>query len=168
MITELHLYLVSILFWSLTFCIHSLSILIPFFKPGACSRRPRAPGFLKLIWSHVGMCVYVSVCLCVHPWTGFITNGVILCDIGHIWLVKQVSRLFPAFNYFIWHLPSIKMDGHGHINTACRECMLKKTKVMWYYVGTKGLPERWSASFIKWVGKCLVTHLKDGQLSASQ
>ena len=25
-----------------------------------------------------------------------------------------------------------RMDGHGHINTACRECLSKKTMVMQY------------------------------------
>ena len=40
------------------------------------------------------------------------------------------------------------MDGRGHFNTARRERLPKKTKVMWYYVATKGLPEIWSALFI--------------------
>ena len=42
-----------------------------------------------------------------------------------------------------------KMDGHGHINTACHERLPKKTKVTRNYEATKGLPERQSASFIK-------------------
>ena len=44
-------------------------------------------------------------------------------------LVKQVSQLFPAFNYFIMTFTIDKMDGHGHINTARRERLPKKTKV---------------------------------------
>ena len=46
-------------------------------------------------------------------------------------LVKQVSWLFPAFNYFMT-LAIDKMDGGGHINIAHREHLPKKTKVMWY------------------------------------
>ena len=45
------------------------------------------------------------------------------------------------------------MDGRGHINTAHRERLPKKTKVMWCYVATKGLPEKRSASFIKVSGR---------------
>ena len=36
------------------------------FKPGACSQRPHAPGFLKLLWFACRYaCVCVSVCLSV-------------------------------------------------------------------------------------------------------
>ena len=56
--------------------------------------------------SRVGMCVYV----CPPP-RPLITSGVIWCDIGRVPLVKQVLRLFPAFNYFVRHLPSIKWMG---------------------------------------------------------
>ena len=61
----------------------------------------RTPGFLKLIWlprQYVCVCVWMSVCL---PPKVLITSGVIWCDIGCMRLVKQVSWLFPAFNYFI-------------------------------------------------------------------
>ena len=34
------------------------------FKPGARGLRPRAPGFLKLLWS---TCRYACVCVCVRP-----------------------------------------------------------------------------------------------------
>ena len=62
-----------------------------------------------------------------------------------------------------------KMDGHGHINTARRERLPKKTKVTQYYVATKGRSERHSTSFLKVrVGKCVATHLKEGQPLASQ
>ena len=54
--------------------------------------------------SHIGMCGCVSVC---PPPRTLLTSGVIWCDIGRVRLVKQISRLFPAFNYFIWHLPLI-------------------------------------------------------------
>ena len=73
-------------------------------KPGAC-----APGSWNCFGSHVGMCVCVSVC--VSAPRALITSGVIWCDIGRLRLVKQVSQLFPAFNYFIRHLPSIKWMG---------------------------------------------------------
>ena len=62
------------------------------------------------------VCVCVCVCVCVHvsvcpPPRPLITSGVIWCDIGRVQLVKQVLRLFPAFNYFIQHSPSIKWMG---------------------------------------------------------
>ena len=41
-----------------------------------------------------------------------------------------------------------KMDGRGHINIVRRERLPKKTKMMWYYVATKGLRERRSILFI--------------------
>ena len=47
-----------------------------------------------------------------------------------------------------------KMDGCGHINTACHERLPKKIKVTWYMVlAMKRLPKRWSASFIKVSGR---------------
>ena len=42
-----------------------------------------------------------------------------------------------------------RMDGRGHINTAHRERLSKKTKVL----AIKGLLERQSASFIKVSGQ---------------
>ena len=84
-------------------------------KPGARGRRPRAPGFLKLLWfARRYVCVCMCVCVCVSvcpPPRPLITSDVIWCDIGRVRLVKQVLRLFPAFNYFIRHLPSIKWMG---------------------------------------------------------
>ena len=41
------------------------------------------------------------------------------------------------------------LDGHGHINTARHERLLKKTKAL----ATKGLPERRSALFMKVIGQ---------------
>ena len=46
-----------------------------------------------------------------------------------------------------------KIDGHSHINTARRERLPKKTNLTRYYVATKGLPKRWSISFIKVSGR---------------
>ena len=73
--------------------------------------------------SHVGMCVYVSVYVCPSL-RALIISGRIWCDIGLVRLVKQVSPLFPAFNYFVWHLPSIKWMGVAiltqHIVNACQ------------------------------------------------
>ena len=60
---------------------------------------PRAPGFLKLFW-FARQYVCVSLSVCPPPWA-LITSGMIWCDIDHMRLVKQVLRLFPAFNYFI-------------------------------------------------------------------
>ena len=33
-----------------------------------------------------------------------------------------------------------KLNGHGLSNTACHECVPKKTKVTWYVLATEGLP----------------------------
>ena len=73
------------------------------------------------------------MCVCVHPPPrALLTSGMIWCDIGHMRLVKQVSQIFPAFNYF-YITPTVdKMDGRGHINTADREHLPKKTKVTLY------------------------------------
>ena len=58
--------------------------------------------FLEIALVHalvcVCVCMRVSACL---PLRELLTSGVIWCDIGHVRLVKQVSWLFPAFNYFI-------------------------------------------------------------------
>ena len=90
------------------------------FKPGTRGQRPHAPGFLKLLW-FARRYACVSVC---PPQGPLITSGVIWCDIGHVWLVKQVLQLFPAFNYFIWHFPSIKWMGVAiltqHVVNACQ------------------------------------------------
>ena len=52
-----------------------------------------------------------------------------------------------------------KMDGCGLINAACHEFLPKED---WgdVVLATEGLYERQSTSFIKWVGECVVTHLK--------
>ena len=106
-------------------------------------QRSHSPGFLKLLWF---ACRYV--CVCPSPRT-LITSGVIWCDIGCVRLVEQVSWLFPAFNYFILHLPSIKWMGVAilaqHVVNSCQR------KLRW---ATEGLPERWSTSFIK-VSGCM-------------
>ena len=91
------------------------------------------------------MCVCLSVCVSASE---AINNQ--WCDIDRVWLVKQVLRLFPLLHMAF----SIdKMDGRGHFNTAHRERLPKKTKVMWYVLATKGLPKRQSPSFIKVSGQ---------------
>ena len=100
--------------WGLT----TIIIIFPVFKPGTHGQRLHAPGFLKLLWF---TCRYV----CVHPPPRvLISSGVIWCDIRHVQLVKQVSWLFPAFYYFIWHLQSIKWMGVAiltqHVMNACQ------------------------------------------------
>ena len=78
------------------------------------------------------------VCVCVSAPEGINNSGMILCDIGSVRLVKHVSWLFPAFNYFIRMTLTIdKMDGCGHINTACHERLPKKTEVTWYCTSYK-------------------------------
>ena len=90
---------------------------------GTRNQRPCAPGFLKLLWSAYR---YACVCLvvCASAPRPLITGGVIWCDIDHVQFVKQVLQLFPAFNYFIQHLPSIKWMGvtilTQHVVNACQ------------------------------------------------
>ena len=82
-------------------------------------------GLTRLVsWNYfVRALVCVCVCVCPPP-RALITSGVIWCDIGNVRLVKQVSLLFPAFNYFIWHLPLInRMDVAiltQHVVSACQ------------------------------------------------
>ena len=76
------------------------------------------PGFLKLLWlAHRYVCVSL-------PPRPLITSGMIWCDIDRVWLGKQVLRPFPAFNYFIRLLLSIKWMGVGilsqHMMNACQ------------------------------------------------
>ena len=84
----------------------SYFVMLNIFKPGAHGQRPRAPGFLKLLL----ISLHVVMCVCP-PTRLLITSGVIWCDLHCVWLVKQVLWLYPAFNYFIRHLPSIKWMG---------------------------------------------------------
>ena len=71
--------------------------------------RTSAPGFLKLLWSACRYaCVCVCVCVCVSA-PKAINNQ--WHDIDRVQLVKQVLWLFPAFNYFIQQLSSIKWMG---------------------------------------------------------
>ena len=100
--------------------VSSTSILTLIFKPCAWP----SPGFLKLLWF---VCWYVCVCVCVSvcpPPRPLITSGVMWCDIDRVRLVKPVLRLFPAFNYFIQRLPSIKWMGMAiltqHIVNSCQ------------------------------------------------
>ena len=75
------------------------SSMMAVFKPGARGLRLRKPGFLKLLWF-----ARRYVCMCPPP-RPLITSSVIWYDIDCVRLVKQVVWLFPAFNYFIRHLP---------------------------------------------------------------
>ena len=84
--------------------------------------------FLEIALVRTSVCMCVSVCSPPRP---LITSGMIWCDIDRVRLVKQVLRLFPAFNYFIRYLPSIKWMGVA-ILTARSERLPKKTKVMRY------------------------------------
>ena len=77
------------------------------FKPGARGQRPRA-WFLEIVLVRASVCVCVYVCVCVSA-PKAINNQ--WRDIGRVRLVKQVLWLFPTFNYFIQHLPSIKWMG---------------------------------------------------------
>ena len=74
----------------------------------------------------------MRVCVCVCVSTPEAINNQ-WRDIDRVRLVKQVLRLFPAFNYFIWQLPSIKWMGVAiYIYTARSKHLPKKTKVTRY------------------------------------
>ena len=81
--------------------------------------------FLEIDLVRASVCV--SVC---PPPRALITSGMIWCDIGREQLVKQVSQL----SLLLMTLAVDKMDGCGHINTACQERLPKKTKVMRYWL----------------------------------
>ena len=99
------------------------------FKPGACGLLAARAWFLEIGLVRVSVCVCVcvsvsvSVSVCPPP-RPLITSGVIWCDIDCVRLVKQILRLFPAFNYFIRHLLSIKWMGVAiltqHVVNACQ------------------------------------------------
>ena len=57
--------------------------------------------FLEIPFVYTLVCVFVCLCVCVSALRALITSGKIWCDIGCAQLVKQVSWLFLAFNYFI-------------------------------------------------------------------
>ena len=109
------LFVTDILLRVKTRCVFFIDV----YKPSARGQRPRMPGFLKLLWFACW-----CVCVCVSAPRPLITSGVIWCDIGCVQLVKQVLRLFPASNYFIQHLPSIKWMGVAiltqHIMNTCQ------------------------------------------------
>ena len=80
-----------------------------------------------------------GMCACLPP-RPLITSGMISCDIDCVRLVKQVLWLFPAFNYFIRHLPSIKWMGVAiltqHVVNACQR------KLRWHGTHYKGTTQK--------------------------
>ena len=60
-----------------------------------------------------------------------------------------------------------KMDVNGHINTARREPLPRKTKVMSCWL-QKDYWKDTVLHLLKWVGECVVMLLKEGQSSVSQ
>ena len=69
------------------------------------------------------------VCVCVSL-RALITNGVIWCDIGHVCDFDFDG--FPLLLITLYDTCCSRMDGRGHINTACHEHLSKKTKVIQY------------------------------------
>ena len=99
------------------------------------ARAAEAAGFLKLFWSacrYARVCVCVYVCVCPPP-RPLISSGVIWCDIDRVRLVKQVLRLFPAFNYFIRQLPSIKWMGVAILTQLVVNACQRKLRCMMRY-----------------------------------
>ena len=81
-------------------------------------------------WNCFGLCV--GMCACVSA-PEAINNQ--WCNIDRVRLVKQVLWLFPAFNYFIRHLPSIECMGvvilTQHVVNACQR------KLRWHGINYK-------------------------------
>ena len=104
---------------------------VKIFKPGTSGRRLCALSATRAWFLEIAL-VCVSVCVCVSAPRPLITSSVIWCDIDRVRLVKQVLRLFPAFNYFTRHFPSIKWMGMAiltqHVMNACQETNLVKRK----------------------------------------
>ena len=97
--------------------------------------------FLKLLWF-----ARWYACVCVSALRALIISGMIWCDIGRVWLVRQFWRLSPAFNYFIWHLPSIEWMGVAILTQHIVNVYQRKLR----WRGTsKRTTKRRSASFIK-------------------
>ena len=94
----------TVYFWEIVF----LSKIFQLLNQAHPDCRSTHAWFLKIALVCVSVCMCMCVCVCVSALRALINSGVIQCDIDRVWLVKQVLRLFPAFNCFIWHLPSIK------------------------------------------------------------
>ena len=78
------------------------SALVMKFLNQAHGLRQRMRGFLKLLWfTHQYACMSVCLSVCLSAPEGINDQWHDLCDIGRVRLVKQVSQLFPALNYFI-------------------------------------------------------------------
>ena len=79
--------------------------------------------FLEIALVRMLVCVSVCLSVCSLSWA-LVTSDVMWCDIGRVQLVKQVSWLFPAFNYFTWHLLLIKFMGVAiltqHVMNTCQ------------------------------------------------
>ena len=147
--------LIKRFFWGIAKCIGKFGR--ERVKPGAHGLRLHAPGFLK---SFLFACQYV--CLCVCPPQGINNQW---CDIGCVWLVKQVLQLFSAFSCFIWHLPSIKwmvvalvtqcvMYARQRSRSWC--CTSHRRRRINYLV----VVTRWSALVIKVSGRMRSNELK--------
>ena len=91
------------------------------FKPGAHGPKAMHAWFFEIVLVRVSVCARACVCVCVSA-PEVINNQ--WRDKGCVRLVKQVLRLFPTFNYFIRHLPSIKWMGVAilteHVVNTCQ------------------------------------------------
>ena len=118
--------------------------------------------FLEIAFVPAWVCVCVCVCVCVRacvclsvclPPRALITSDTIWCDIGRVWMVKQVSWLYPAFKYFIWHLSSINWIVVAiltqYIVNACQR------KLRWCSASYKRTTGKTEHSFIKVSGRML-------------
>ena len=88
--------------------------------------------------------VFLPVC---PPLRALITSGMIWCDIGHVWLVKQVLRLFSILPSINWKGLALVTQGAMHAKQRCQSwCHTshRRRRINYLAVAT-----RWSATVIK-------------------
>ena len=139
---------VYVIMWSLTLLAHTLACFVStspnkcngmcvcactrtrththtLFKLGTWRPAAHTPGFLKT-WNCFWLLIDMYACMSA-------PNGIngLWHDRDPMWLIKQVLWIFPFLVVFVT-LTMDKVNGRGHSNTAHREHLTKKTKVMWY------------------------------------
>ena len=108
---------------------------------------PWCEGCMCLVsWNRFCLCIGMCVSVC-HPLRALITSGVIWCDIGHVWLVKQVLWLFRILSLINWKGLALVTQHVVHDRQICQSwCHTshRRKRISYLAVAT-----RWSCSVIK-------------------
>ena len=103
----------------------------------------------------------VSVCLCVSALKGINNQWHFMMWYRPWGLVKTVPQLF---NFFIWHLSSLKWMGMTLVTQYIVHTL--QSRQSWCHTSHRrkrinylAVAKRQSASDVRWVGKCTATHL---------